>query len=315
MLKKIAVFVAVAEERSFTAAAKRLRIAQPWLSVQLKQFEDSLGFAVLTRNKRIVELTPAGEEIFGVARRLVDVLGEFNDRAEHLRRRSGRNLIIGCEPSTIHDPAKNHIISSFLKTHKDISLRVLNDRPEIIFKKLADKQIDIVYAPLPGVDQDHPLTRYEILETGSYEIVLLAPQGHPIADGKTVCQSALKGQKILTGNKDYSNEFKHFQQAVIAEIDWVVPPELEYESRSHMVQTLGIPSFWILYPEQPVHVPDDLVIVHFEQPLYCRFGCIHLKDHNIPAVRKFMSLAIKTAQAVQRDLPARRDQQAFEART
>lgn len=49
-------FAAVAEEGSFTRAAERLRIAQPWLSTQIRKLQDQLGFALFARTTRRVPL-------------------------------------------------------------------------------------------------------------------------------------------------------------------------------------------------------------------------------------------------------------------
>src|SRR5258705_8343442 len=57
-------FVAVAEEKSITVAAKRrLRTAQPSLSRQLRQLENEVGGELMTRSARGIELT-AGCKVF-----------------------------------------------------------------------------------------------------------------------------------------------------------------------------------------------------------------------------------------------------------
>lgn len=64
-------FVAVAEELHFGRAAKRLHIAQPSLSHQIRQFERQLGVTLLERNSRRVELTPAGQTLLLESRKLL----------------------------------------------------------------------------------------------------------------------------------------------------------------------------------------------------------------------------------------------------
>jgi DNA-binding transcriptional LysR family regulator len=83
-LRHLRYFVAVAEERHFTRAAKRLRIAQPALSRQIRDLEDELGCPLLDRQTRNVNLTASGEALFEEARKL---LGE-TQRLKELTKRA-----------------------------------------------------------------------------------------------------------------------------------------------------------------------------------------------------------------------------------
>ena len=64
-------FVAVAEELHFRRAAKRLQVAQPAVSVQVRKLEEDLGVQLLERTPRRVTLTPAGEAFLVEARRVL----------------------------------------------------------------------------------------------------------------------------------------------------------------------------------------------------------------------------------------------------
>ena len=60
-LSDLAAFVAVARERSFTAAASKLGVSQSALSHTIRQLETRLGVRLLTRTTRSVSPTQAGE--------------------------------------------------------------------------------------------------------------------------------------------------------------------------------------------------------------------------------------------------------------
>jgi DNA-binding transcriptional LysR family regulator len=59
-LRHMRYFMAAAEERNFTLAAARLRLAQPSLSRQIRALENELGVALLHRGKGRITLTAAG---------------------------------------------------------------------------------------------------------------------------------------------------------------------------------------------------------------------------------------------------------------
>src|SRR5262245_50296911 len=59
-LRHLRYFQVVAEELSFSRAARRLNVAQPALSRAVQQLEEALGAVVLERTRHRVRLTPAG---------------------------------------------------------------------------------------------------------------------------------------------------------------------------------------------------------------------------------------------------------------
>jgi len=82
-LRHLRYFVAVAEERHFTRAANRLRIAQPALSRQIRDLEEELGCSLLDRQARNLTLTASGEALLKEARKL---LGETEQLKEVTKR-------------------------------------------------------------------------------------------------------------------------------------------------------------------------------------------------------------------------------------
>jgi len=82
-LTQLEYFVAVAEERHFGRAAKRLAVSQPPLSRQILKLEDEVGARLLRRTPRGAELTDEGTELLARAR---DILGKVEDARAAFRR-------------------------------------------------------------------------------------------------------------------------------------------------------------------------------------------------------------------------------------
>lgn len=72
-LKQLGYFIAIAEEGSISAAAKKLHISQPPLSQQLKLLESSLGVRLVERGPRRVTLTEAGNIFYKRANRILEL--------------------------------------------------------------------------------------------------------------------------------------------------------------------------------------------------------------------------------------------------
>src|SRR6266567_8581024 len=82
-LRHLRYFQAVAEELSFSRAARRLHIAQPALSRAVKQLESVIGASVLERSRHHVRLTPAGAVLL---REIAGLLNHWEESMCRVRR-------------------------------------------------------------------------------------------------------------------------------------------------------------------------------------------------------------------------------------
>ncbi|MER5559354.1 LysR family transcriptional regulator [Streptomyces sp. NPDC048491] len=75
-LQHLRAFCEVADELSFTRAAKNLNYAQSSITAQIRSLEASFGVPLFDRGGRQVALTPAGERLLPHARRVIRLLAE-----------------------------------------------------------------------------------------------------------------------------------------------------------------------------------------------------------------------------------------------
>jgi len=91
-LRHLRYFIAVAEDSTMVAAAKRLRIAQPALTRQIHDLEREIGVDLFERGAKGMELTPAGDVCLVSARHILSRL----QSAIELARGSSRGVVGRC---------------------------------------------------------------------------------------------------------------------------------------------------------------------------------------------------------------------------
>lgn len=83
-VKQLRAFWAVAQSLSFAVACERLHLSQSALSLTIKSLEEGLGGRLFTRTTRNVTLTPEGESLLPLARRL---LADWDNAEDEIRQR------------------------------------------------------------------------------------------------------------------------------------------------------------------------------------------------------------------------------------
>lgn len=122
-LGDLAVFAAIASDRSFTRAARRLGVTQSALSQTMKRLEAQLGFRLLTRTTRSVAPTEAGERLLAT---LSPAMAGLDDEIEALSQ--ARGAAIGTVRITTGKHAAETVLwpmlPSFMRRHPGIEVKV-----------------------------------------------------------------------------------------------------------------------------------------------------------------------------------------------
>jgi len=178
-LRHLRYFVAVAEERNFTRAAQRLHIAQPPLSRQIQQLEETLGVQLLERGSRPLKLTETGKFFYSHATQLLAQTAEL----ESMTRRVGtieRSLSVGFVGSTLYGMLPK-IIRRFRdeNTTVELSLHEMSTMDQI--RALKDGRIDVGFGRIRHEDAN--IRRVILREE---KMIVALPEGHPLSLAKAV---------------------------------------------------------------------------------------------------------------------------------
>lgn len=99
-LRQLRYFVAVAEELSFTRAARRLHMAQPALSQAIRRLERQLGVTLFVRTSRMVALTTAGATLLAQSRSLLQDAEHVVRATQASASASANGIVVGVERAT-----------------------------------------------------------------------------------------------------------------------------------------------------------------------------------------------------------------------
>lgn len=145
-------FYVVAKERSFTKAAKSLRVSQPALSAQLKQFQNYWDFQLFDRDGNQLRLTDHGDLIFGYAKAIFDLGQELNDRLVNPKKGSDLRINLGVSVA-VPKAVVIALFSYLYNVYPEINLVVKQDRTENMMEALMTHHLDLVVNDCPYPSQ------------------------------------------------------------------------------------------------------------------------------------------------------------------
>ena len=129
----LSVFLTVAEERSFTKAAKRLGVSPSAISHSMRELEEEMGVRLLSRTTRSVALTEAGEHLRARLRPAFSEIGEALGQVSGLRNKpTGRVRLL--VPRLAAKSVLAPKLGQFARDYPEIVLEVTTD----------DNRMDIV---------------------------------------------------------------------------------------------------------------------------------------------------------------------------
>ncbi|MEP9378680.1 LysR family transcriptional regulator [Aquabacter sp. CN5-332] len=166
-------FRTVAEARSFSKAALKLRVAQPALSRQIRRLETTLGAPLFERHSRGVVLTGAGQLLFERTTNLFDDLARIERDVANFAGAKTSRITLGVPPATAR-----LVVPPLLKAVQaeapHITLKIMEGFSGVLHDWLSTGQVDIAFMHNPSLAPN--LTFVPMLVEHIY---LVEPPGSP----------------------------------------------------------------------------------------------------------------------------------------
>lgn len=139
-LRHMGIFVAVCEENGITKAAEKLHMAQPAVSLAVKELEEYYDVKLFDRISKRLYLTDAGRKLLEYAAHIVSL---FNDVENNIRQweRSGK-LRVGAS-ITIGTHLMPRYVGALRQNHPEANVEVLIGSSDVIERKILQSELDL----------------------------------------------------------------------------------------------------------------------------------------------------------------------------
>jgi DNA-binding transcriptional LysR family regulator len=191
-ISQLKVFLAAAEEKNFSAAAKRLHLSQSAVSQNIQALEKAYGVELFIRRGRSVELSEEGESVLPTAREVINAARLLEDSLQNVHNEVGGDLVIGCSTSA-GKYLMPSLLSSFKRKYPAVRPQVKIMSRSSVYERVLNETIPVGVA---SKRLDH--RELECVPLFEDKVILIVPPGHPWAEFGRALPSDLIDQPLIT---------------------------------------------------------------------------------------------------------------------
>jgi DNA-binding transcriptional LysR family regulator len=279
-------FLAVAEARSFSRAARAMHSTQPTLSRQIARLENELGTQLFERYGRHVECTTTGQLLLPLAQAIIT----RTDEAISLMREQA-----GTGWSTVRFGAVGNVMAvlltpilvSFLAAYPRVAVDLIEKDDAQLEESVVSGELDCAVMTPWGSTR----AAYQHLLTE--EILLVVPRDHRLASERTVALRMLANESILLprGTMNAGNVIADALRRASFEPHFSYRANYPELTKALVRKGLGVAPMpkMLLAPE----TLDGLVAVPFQEPLYRDLNIIYPRDRPLSGGARALMVHIR----------------------
>ena len=194
-LRHLTVFVAVAEEASFTRAADRLHLVQSAVSASVRGLERELGAALFDRTTRRVELTDAGDALLPEARLVLAAVNAAREAVDQVSGGLRGTLRLGTmQGQAMRAVSVPRLLARFRAEHPGVEVHVSHVGGSVL---MADQvragRLDLAFVSLP----ERRPSGLTLTRISREQMQIACPKGHPLATRAEVDLEALADEPFI----------------------------------------------------------------------------------------------------------------------
>jgi DNA-binding transcriptional LysR family regulator len=190
-LRQLEIVQAVAETGSFTGAGRKLHVSQSAISRQILLLEDELQEPLFLRNGRRIRITPAGDALLSLSRRVftdvketVTLIGESQQMLTgNLRLAGGMTVCLYVFPV---------LLKEFRRLHPKVDVKLITGSSQRLLQELRSGSADLGFLTLPVNEPD--IIAVPAMEE---ELLVVTHPSHPLAKNRRIVSHDLVRQPFV----------------------------------------------------------------------------------------------------------------------
>lgn len=192
-LKQLKTFIAVAEYKKMSDAARKLYLSQPTVSQTVSELENEYQAKLFERCHKELVITPAGMLLLQNAREIVAIHEQLEQAMQN--RNALRPLRVGAT-LTVGNTLMGAMAEKLLRLHPDIDVSVFVDNTKTIEDRMIHNELDI--ALVEGI-----ISRPEIIAEPVMEdfLCVICGREHPFAAKNSISMEDLRNQNFIMREK------------------------------------------------------------------------------------------------------------------
>jgi DNA-binding transcriptional LysR family regulator len=243
-IETLKVFCDLADLRSFSKTAEKHLLSQSAVSQQVAQLELTLKCQLLDREKRPLELTPAGELLYRACREILDRYGQFKSELNALKSSAGSRInvaaIFSIGMHTLPDYVK-----TFMVSYPNVNVHIEYFSAQRIYELVLSGDIDIGLVAVPKKDK-----RLEVYEFENEPLILACSPKHPLSRESQVDIHKLQFEKFIAFEKDVPT--REWIDNILQHYNVVVRPVMEFDNIETIKRAVEINSGISVLPQTAI---------------------------------------------------------------
>jgi len=196
-IRQLRYFITVAEYLNFTKAANQLYVAQSAISHQIADLEEQVGVKLFIRNKRSVQLTPAGSVFLKEAIEIVEKTSGAIEKAQQTDSGVIGSLSIGFLSVHVRSFLPE-VIKRFRELYPKVELHLNHFPSKMLKESLEEGELDIALTQPSGL---HRIEEIEIQTVAKEKYCIVMHNNHPLANYKKIKLPDLATEPFIIHNR------------------------------------------------------------------------------------------------------------------